>query len=243
MGVHRFRMGSSGEQKTLVMKILDKIELDIPLDIGRDFLEKVMGSSINTPMEKLLKEKSSVCVENISPKAIYDRFEIDKVEGDLVYFKSGELFNGPNISKILTGSKIAILYIFTLGSRVDRIINEESQSGDTLATIIMDAITTSSLGILGKFVGEKIKKQGIEEQNWSSTCAYSPGQYKWTIEEQKKIFEMVDGKRIGVKLNDSYLMVPFKSISGVYGFGPEDKIDKTRVACDLCPRENCIGRR
>jgi len=225
------------------MKILDNIELDIPLDIGRDFLEKVMGAEINAPMERLQKEKTSLCIENITPKAIYDRFVIDKVDGDLVYFKSGNIFNGPHISKILTGSKTAILYILTLGSRVDRIINKESQSGDTLATIIMDAITTSLLGVLGEFVGEKIKKQGIEEQNWGSTCAYSPGQYKWTIEEQKKIFKMVDGKRIGVELNKSYLMVPFKSVSGVYGFGPEDRIDKTRVACNLCPRENCIGRR
>jgi len=195
------------------------------------------------PTLKDMKQKTSLCIENITPKAIYDRFVIDKVDGDLVYFKSGNIFNGPHISKILTGSKTAILYILTLGSRVDRIINKESQSGDTLATIIMDAITTSLLGVLGEFVGEKIKKQGIEEQNWGSTCAYSPVQYKWTIEEQKKVFKMVDGKRIGVELNKSYLMVPFKSVSGGYGFGPEDRIDKTRVACNLCPRENCIGRR
>lgn len=225
------------------MKILDNIDLDIPLDIGRDFLEKVMGSEINAPMERLLKEKTSMCVENIAPKAIYDRFEIDKVDGDRVYFKSGNIFNGPHISKILTGSKTAIPYIFTLGSRVDRIINEESRSGDTLATIVMDAITTSLLDTLGDFVGDRIKREGIEQQNWGATCAYLPGQYKWTIEEQKKIFKMLDGQKIGVELNDSYLMVPFKSISGVYGFGPEDRIDKTRVACDLCPRENCIGRR
>ncbi len=225
------------------MVILDNIKLEIPQEIGRNFLEKVMGAAINAPMERLLNEKTSLCVQSIVPKAIYDRFEIDRVDGDLVYFESGNIFDGPNISKILTGSKIAILYIFSLGDRVDEIINKESQSGDTLATIIMDTITTSLLEILGDFVGGKIKKEGKEQQNWGATCAYSPGQYKWTIEEQKKLFEMVDGKRIGVELNESYLMVPFKSVSGVYGFGPKDRIDKTRVACDLCPRENCIGRR
>jgi len=57
------------------------------------------------------------------------------------------------------------------------------------------------------------------------------------------MFSMVDGNKIGVELNKSYLMVPFKSISGIYGFGPNDSIDKTRVVCDLCPRENCISRR
>lgn len=225
------------------MVILDNIELIIPPDIGRDFLEKVMGAGINAPMEKLFKEKTSLCIESIDPKAIYGSFEIEKVEGDRVHFRSGDSFNGPHISKILTGSKTAILYIITLGNRVDRIINEEGRSGDTLATIIMDTITTSLLGILGEFIGERIKRDGIKHENWGSTCTYSPGQYKWTIEEQKKIFEMIDGKRIGVQLNESYLMVPFKSVSGVYGFGPEDRIDKTRVACDLCPRQNCIGRR
>jgi hypothetical protein len=227
----------------VIMVILDNIKLEISREIGRDFLEKVMGAAINAPMERLLREKTSHCVHSIAPKAIYDRFEIDRVDGDLVYFKSGNIFDGTNISRILTGSKIAILYIFTLGNKIDEIIKEENQTGDTLATIIMDTISTSLLETLGDFVGEKIKKEGKEQQNWGATCAYSPGQYKWTIEEQKKLFEMVDGKRIGVELNESFLMVPFKSVSGVYGFGPEDRIDKTREACDLCPRENCIGRR
>lgn len=225
------------------MEILDNIKLEILPDMGRDFLEKVMGPGINAPMEKLFEDKTTVCLENIAPKAIYDGFELEKVERDSVHFKCGNTFSGPHIAKILTGSKSAILYIYTLGSRVDQIIAEESQSRDILASIIMDIITTSLLGILGGFVAEKIKKEGIKHKNWGSTCAYSPGQYKWTIEEQKKIFELVDGKRIGVELNESYLMVPFKSVSGVYGFGPKDRIDKTRVACDLCPRENCIGRR
>jgi hypothetical protein len=53
---------------------------------------------------------------------------------------------------------------------------------------------------------------------------------------------MTDRQSFGVELNESYLMVPFKSASGVYGFGPKNSINKTRVACYLCPRENCIGR-
>jgi hypothetical protein len=162
--------------KAFVMVILDNIPLKIPPDIGRDFLEKIMGAKISAPMEKLLEEKTSVCIENVAPKAMYESFEIEKVEGDLVFLKSGHVFIGPHISKILTGSEDATLYIYTLGRQVDRIIHEESRSGDTLATIIMDAVTTSLLEILGEFVGEKIKEEGIKYENWGSTCSYSPGQ-------------------------------------------------------------------
>ena len=225
------------------MNILEKIELEIPEDIGRDFLTKLMGGRLNPKFEQLLLEKRGTCIKNIFPKAIFQDYEIERIEGDSVYFKSGNIFNGPNISKILKGSKIAIIFICTLGIATDQIIAATSESGDTLATIIMDSITTGLLGVLGEHISIIIKKEGLEEKGWASTCQYSPGQYKWTIEEQEEIFQMVNGEKIGVLLNKSYLMVPFKSISGVYGFGPIDMIDKTRVACDLCPRQHCIGRR
>ena len=225
------------------MIILKNIKLEIPEETGRDFLIKLMGGRLNPQLEKLLCDKSEICIGSIEPKAIYSNYEIEKVIGDCVYFKSGNIFTGSNISKILTGSEISTIFITTLGSMIDKIIKDVSDSGDMLSTIIMDAITTELLGILGNYVGEIIKKEGIREKGWRSTCTYSPGQYKWTIEEQKEMFSMVDGSKIGVELNKSYLMVPFKSISGIYGFGPNDSINKTRVACDLCPRENCIGRR
>ena len=225
------------------MKILDKIKLEIPPAIGTEFLTRLMDGRLNPQIEKLLAEKRAVCIKNIEPKAIYSDFEIEGIEGDNVYFKSGNVFRGPNISKILKGSRSAVIFMTTLGSRTDDIIKSVNDSGDLLAAIVMDAVTTELLAVLGSHVAEIIKKEGIRKEGWGSTCNYSPGQYKWTIEEQSEIFSMIDGSKIGVRLNESYLMIPFKSSSGVYGFGPADEIDKTRVACDICPRKDCIGRR
>jgi len=225
------------------MNIIKNIKLDIPYDIGRDFLTKLMEGRLIPQMEKMLEDKRGICINALEPAAIYDNFDISSIEGDSIYFKSGHIFNGPNISKILEGSEIAVIFIFTLGEKIDDLINGGRDSGDTLGTIIMDAITTSMLGTLGAHVGKIIKDNNLTQKNYGATCTYSPGQYKWTIEEQREIFNMVDGSKIGVNLNESFLMIPFKSISGIYGFGPEDQINKTRVACDLCPREDCIGRR
>lgn len=225
------------------MNIIENAKLDIPDNIGLEFLTKLMGGRLVPRIEEMLKDKREVCKGALQPSAIYDTFDIENVEEDLVYFKSGHIFNGPNISKILEGSETASILIYTLGKKIDDIIREEQNAGDTLGTIIMDAVTTSMLGIAGEHIYKIIKDNNIIQKGYGATCKYSPGQYKWTIEEQKEIFNMVDTSKIGVHLNDSFLMIPFKSVSGVYGFGPEDKINKTRVACDLCPRENCIGRR
>ncbi len=225
------------------MNIIKNIQLDIPDDIGRAFLTKLMGGRLVPRMEEMLEDKRDICVDALEPAAVYDTFDIRSIEGDSVYFKSGHIFNGPNISKILKGSETTTIFIFTLGGKIDDLIKKERDTGDILGTIIMDAITTSMLSIAGEYFGKIIKDSNAVQKGYGATCTYSPGQYKWTIEEQKEIFHMVDGSKIGVHLNDNFLMVPFKSISGIYGFGPEDRINKTRVACDLCPRENCIGRR
>jgi hypothetical protein len=225
------------------MKVIDNIKLDLPDDIGKDFLTRIMGGRMIPKMEELLDKYRKSCLDIINPKGIYSIFEIKEIKGDEVYFDSGNIFKGPNISKILKGSEIAIIYIFTLGSGVDLLIRETNEVGDNIAVIIMDSITTNILEYLGIYIAGKIKKEGLRKRGWASTCSYSPGQYKWTIEEQKEIFSMLDGSKIGVQLNSSYIMVPFKTVSGVYGFGSEDKIDRTRIACDICPRKDCIGRR
>jgi hypothetical protein len=69
----------------------------------------------------------------------------------------------------------------------------------------------------------------------------SPGSLvDWPITEQTKLFSIFGDteRHIGVRLTDSLLMVPRKSISGIL-FPSEEGF----VACQLCERENCQGRK
>jgi hypothetical protein len=62
----------------------------------------------------------------------------------------------------------------------------------------------------------------------------------WPLREQRQLFELLGGLEasIGVQLLDSYLMKPIKSTSGLL-FPTEDEY----YNCQLCPMENCPGRR
>lgn len=62
----------------------------------------------------------------------------------------------------------------------------------------------------------------------------------WPLQEQRPLFALL-GKgpeAIGVKLTDSFLMMPIKSVSGIW-FPTEESFE----SCLLCPREKCPGRR
>ncbi len=73
------------------------------------------------------------------------------------------------------------------------------------------------------------------------TATMSPGSLKdWPIQQQRVLFDLFGGEkdRIGVRLTDSLLMIPTKSVSGIR-FPTEVNFE----SCQLCPRENCPGRR
>jgi hypothetical protein len=69
----------------------------------------------------------------------------------------------------------------------------------------------------------------------------SPGSLEdWPIQEQAALFNLLGDteSELGVRLSDSLLMIPRKSISGIF-FPAEGSFE----SCRLCPRRNCQGRR
>lgn len=66
----------------------------------------------------------------------------------------------------------------------------------------------------------------------------SPGSLEnWPISQQAPLFRLL-GNPAEVRLTDSLLMVPTKSVSGIVF-----STDENFQSCQLCPRENCPNRR
>lgn len=226
------------------MKVIKNIRLTLKEDEATGYLLKLMDGKYNSGFDKIIADRRKSCINSIDPKVIYDFFNISRIRGDKVHLKPGYMLNGKNIAKILKGSDTSIVFISTLGKGIDEIIEQETRKGDMVSVLAITSIAYGLLRSLSDFVEQVIRKDILKSsKDFGITCAYSPGQTGWHIEEQEKIFKMVDGSIIGVLLNKAYLMTPLKSISGIYGSGPVDMIDKTRVSCDLCSRKDCISRR
>jgi hypothetical protein len=107
--------------------------------------------------------------------------------------------------------------------------------------------------VLRKYWADSIKEEILENAvdavlnnldeyyNLDKASDMNPGSLKdWPISEQKKLFKLFDNPeaKIGVKLSDSMLMYPTKSVTGIR-FPTEIHFEN----CQLCRRENCPGRR
>lgn len=92
----------------------------------------------------------------------------------------------------------------------------------------------------GKVV-EKIKSTIQNEYTVGKLSSLNPGSLSsWPITQQKELFQLLGSgsERIGVKLTESSLMVPVKSVSGIL-FPSEIEW----YSCMNCPRHDCPGRK
>jgi len=169
----------------------------------------------------------------ISAKAVYSVSYVERKLEDAVII-DGICFKSRVLRKNLETVGRVFPYVVTIGAYLEQKI-------DTYT----DLLEKYTLDIIGNAALVKARKQ-LEDHLCSrfalTGLSYmSPGSLAdWPIEEQGPLFSILNHAEgsIGVSLTENLLMIPKKSISGIY-FPTE----VTFYSCQLCPRQNCEGRK
>ena len=150
-------------------------------------------------------------------------------------FKMGNI-----ILRQLRGSEAFALFICTSGLEFETYQQRLKEQGDMVRVFIADA--------LGSVIAEKCADQmekalqeSIEKLGWKHTNRFSPGYCGWHVSQQQLLFPLFQGHTCGVKLTDSSLMIPIKSVSGIIGLG--EKVRKLEYTCGLCDFKQCYKRK
>jgi hypothetical protein len=167
------------------------------------------------------------------PKAMYKLAFIEEKNKDTVII-DGITFTSRVLRVNLDVAHRVFGYIATCGQE----LNTWQQSlDDMLFSYWADAIKEDALRAAIQYLSKHL----TECYELGRTSTMAPGSLQdWPIREQKPLFSLLGNPEaaIGVQLTDSYLMIPNKSVSGIR-FPTEGNFQ----SCQLCPRENCPGRR
>jgi hypothetical protein len=73
---------------------------------------------------------------------------------------------------------------------------------------------------------------------------YSPGYCGWHVSGQKRLFAHLGSRSAGITLNDSFLMRPLKSVSGVVVAGSAEihQFENDYRFCSTCTDKECLER-
>ena len=210
------------------MPILDNLKIDIGLN---DVCRRLhMGADCDVSEIQPLVEIARALIE---AKALYDvRYVEDKLEDAVIV--DGRQLTSRVLRKNLDQAERVFPFVITLGPKLGE---KQAASADILENFYLDTIGNVALNSARKQLKRHLKSQYALEKLSSMAPGSLPD---WPIEEQRPLFQLlgdVDAS-IGVKLTDSLLMLPTKSISGIY-FPTEVSF----FSCQLCPRERCESRK
>ena len=181
----------------------------------------------------LAEELLQIARPLIAARAVYrvsfvDEKREDEVIIDRVRFRSQVL------RKNLDAVGRVFPYVITIGTFLEE---RTDATGEMLEKYDLDVIANLALNKARLYVRDRLCVQfGLEGLSYMSPGSLAD----WPIEEQKPLFSLLNGveSAIGVKLTESLLMIPRKSLSGI--FFPTEV---TFTNCQLCPREQCEGRK
>lgn len=207
---------------------------DIPWEVEEEiFLKKLhleKGSEDAQRVRELLEEAKKVG----HPRGMYRVAYIDK-KGENEVTIEGITFNSKVLRTNLENAYRVFPFVVTSGTELEEWSNRFEE--DMLKAFWVAEIKEWAMRQAMSYLLENLK----EEFHPGKVAAMNPGSLSdWPMEEQKKLFALLGDpeKEVGVKLTDSYLMVPIKSVSGIW-FPTKVNFEN----CQLCSRENCPGRR
>ena len=214
-----------------------KIELvEVAKYIG--YSEGEIPSPVNETIINAIHEAGSLCVLQ-GGFVIPDEVELINVRKS-VQINELELRLKGRIFKELKDSEKMALFLCTAGPEISRLSKQLMKDKEMLAGYIFDVIGSlvveKAMDVIQDQFAELMQNKGFKITN-----RYSPGYCGWQTEEQFKLFAVFPENFCNVRLTDSALMDPIKSISGIIGIGRN--VVYNDYNCDLCDAVNCIFRK
>ncbi len=147
---------------------------------------------------------------------------------------------GRQVCGYIKESTQVALFLCTAGEDFTRLTNQLNEQGDIMEAYILDAIGSLTVEKAMDKVQDNLKTdmnlQGLKISN-----RYSPGYCNWPLYDQKTLFELIGENPTDIQLNDSCLMTPRKSVSGIIGIGANLKHHE--YGCAICTNTTCIYRK
>ncbi len=212
------------------MEVLDSIPFTLDT---KSVFKHLRLRKENEHMERVVQELIEIVRPVAKPKAVYEVTCVDNKNEDSLYI-GGVRFTSRFLRVNLDKVERVFPYVATCGRELDEIAISPD---DFLKYYCFDAIKEMAARSARSYLQDYLTRN----YDLGEVSIMSPGELEdWPITQQKELFSIFGNVEdlIGVKLTESFLMVPLKSMSGIC-FPSEIRFE----SCQLCPKEMCIERK
>ncbi|MFQ5751950.1 MAG: vitamin B12 dependent-methionine synthase activation domain-containing protein [bacterium] len=203
------------------------------------------GATIQNATYKLLT--TAVELFRVSAQPIGLISELSLKEFETVFKGQGENADASPLVHIFPQAENLALFAVTMGGKISAKIEALFKDNDFALGAMLDAVASlaadKAVAVFEDYFYEALSKRKSISVNFC-VLSYSPGYCGWHISGQKKLFHFLQPQRIGISLNDSFLMTPLKSVTGVLIGGKKEIhiFENDYPFCSFCKTYSCRVR-
>ncbi len=164
-----------------------------------------------------------------------------------VYEGAGDNDDPSPLSGIFPRAESLALFAVTLGSSLSDRVSTLFDAGEPALATTLDAAASEGTELAGVCLDVVVladARASGRAGDTSRILRYSPGYCGWNLTGQRALFAALEPGKIGIRLTESCLMEPVKSISGVMVAGPPEihRFEDDYDFCSLCRTHDCRQR-
>jgi len=194
------------------------------------------------PVPEIIDELFAEAGSYVSPAGGYLIVDglVIRDDGAGISFGRKVFATGTTIAHQLRGAEDVAVFVCTAGPGVTEWAKRIAEE-DLMRSYIIDALASCCVERTAEKL-EAIVTEAASRAGKQVTKHYSPGHCRWPVSDQYALFSLLPKDFCGVRLTESSLMVPVKSISGIIGIGMN--VQKSSIhQCELCEMTTCFRRK
>ncbi len=219
-------------------------EIILPISISEGEVIRRLGYSSIQRVSNRTKSGVHNAIKDVvkasDTRTAYKYFPVTKRDKRYVEIDNRVKLSSKKIAGALKGCDSVAVFVTTLGSTIDALINNDNKI-KMHKRILIDAVASCVAESQAEHIQQAINN--LIEGEKGTTERYSPGYCDWPLQEQKKLFGLLPENPASVSLSSTCLMSPRKSISGIIGIGSSGEVKKYGNACKTCKNVSCLHRR
>ena len=226
-----------------MLRIIPQSEFS-SLEISPDEVWRYLGyanpNKASSAVQEVFRQAMEIGPTLLEPVACYDIFQIERVTASSVEVVGGVSFDSRDLALRHREAKELAAFIVTAGSRVGEEAEKLIYSGNSALGYMLDVFASVTVDIMAykvrEIIQDHVQPKGYQAithgicigkkcpayRDCGGVVVYwwSPGYGDWSALENKKIFAIVDGNQIGVRVRESGMMTPRKSYACAMPLGP-----------------------
>lgn len=193
-----------------------------PVDPDRILrLQKYRNPERVTPVVRETARKMAALAESlVEPRGWMRRVPVSAVGPDgSVRMADGFEFQSRSLVRLLRGAAEAVLLVLTIGAALEQRADVMVRQEHLVEGLLLDTAGWVAIDGLLHYTRQRLGADA-RRRGFRLTGRMAPGFGDWALDQQRILFAALGEGDLSVRLTETCVMLPRKSVSGVYGLVP-----------------------